>query len=244
MFFIKQARYHAVQLAEKLLSKQLELNNLLSIWTPSFCFYLGTAYASFYLQTKNTRCVVYSFSLSVAPIVDLIHHCFIEHISDDSIPCLTSFTISFFRQLLWKRPGVLFKQEEVISLPSLFVEYLYILLGRNEASERGCLVMLLSLFLHLPHESLQGDCSYLPSLQNETALSVINRWKEGDLSSFGLSDTTIQQYYEESSNNELENELSFSEFCLSLPLLLESHIDMTPLFALLLKVSIGSELLL
>lgn len=181
--------------------------------------------------------MIHSVSLCVAPIVDLIHHCFIEHISEGSILCLTSFTISFFRQLLWKRPDVLFKQEEVLSLPSLFVEFLYILLGRNEPSERGCLVMLLSLFLHLPHESLQGDCLYLPSLQNETALSVMSKWKEGDLSSFGLSETVIQQYYQERNTNELENELSFSQFCLSLPLLLECHIDMAPLFSLLLKVS-------
>ena len=176
--------------------------------------------------------------LIVDSVFELLHQYLVKQLTDETTQALIWFTMSFFKQLLFKKPSVLYQADELFTLPSFFVEVLYLLIGRDRSEERACLVMLLSLYLHLPHDAIAGDYSYLPPLKNEDALSVMTRWETKELSSFGLSPQILQHYFQEF--HSLQNTDVFSQFCLSLPLLLQ-HFDYSELFTALTKVNLLSS---
>lgn len=238
LFFIKQARYHAEDMTETIVLNQYALNSFLRVTSPEFYAYLATACVSSFLQTQSPLCMLQDNFSRVDSVFELLHQYLVKQLTDEAVQSLIVFTMSFFKQLLFKKPEMLYQEDALFTLPSFFVEFLYLLISRQKSEERSCLVMLLSLYLQLPHDAIAGDYSYLPAMGAEEAHTVMARWEQKDLSAFGLTLESIHSFYQDLPSL-LADEMVFSQFCLSLPLLVNT-VSYAELFTTLWKVQLST----
>ena len=168
----------------------------------------------------------------VDSVFEFLHYYFIREVGSFEEKPITSFVIAFFKQLLFKKPSCLYKEDELFTLPLFFIEVMYILYHNRRNS--FLFHMLLSLFLQLPHQAIEGDFSYLPNA-DKNAFNVLQEWESKGKEAFELSDekiTELFQQYQSVINNDLSY---FTPFCLTMSLFI-SVVDYSTLFNFILNV--------
>lgn len=140
------------------------------------------------------------------------------------------FTVSFLKQLLFRKPAFFNQQDSSFTLPSFFVELLYLLVAQQHLEDPAFTNMLLSLSQTFAYSS-PSHLAELPAYQNQPAETLLEQWKHQDFSCFNVSQDNLATSYSQLvgqltiQQDEIQAEFLFCEYCFSLPFYLHSLQD-------------------